>query len=381
MSSDPTRPLPPPEWNQGPEGGKKQPPPGEPPTVPRETRPARPRPTFTPTEQIQQPQQSQPPQDQYRPPPQPYDPPTQQYEPPTQQYPSPQDQYQSPQGQYQPPQQQYQPPQQQYQPPQQQYQPPQQQAYDPRQQQYGYDQPPPYLPPAAQPGRARRRRRRWPIVTGVIVILLLLLAVGADRFACYEAENQMANKIQQNGLPVKPHVTIEGFPFLTQLAAKDFNEVVISASNVTEDGLTIQSINATLHGMHLIDGYTGARIDSLNGTALITYQALANAGGFSSALTLGPGANSSQLKATVSVPILGNASATVQLTRLGAKQFNVRVVNAGGIESSVLGNLANYTFTINELPAGMTIQSVAATQQGVVITITGRNTTLTQPSS
>jgi hypothetical protein len=363
MSSDPTRPLPPPEWNQEaptqqyPEGGKKPPSPGESPTVPHEPRPARPRPTFTPAEQFQQP----PPQQQ-------------QYQPPQQQY-------QPPQREYEPPTQQYRPPQGQYQPPRQQYQPSQQQGYDPQQQQYGYDQPPPYLPAAGRPGRASRRRRRWPIVTGVIVILLLLLAVGADRFACYEAENQMADKIQQNGLPVKPHVTIEGFPFLTQLAAKDFNEVVISASNVTEDGLTIQSINATLHGMHLIDGYTGARIDSLNGTALITYQALANAGGFPSAVTLGPGANSSQLKATVNVPLFGNTSATVQLTRLGAKQFNVRVVNAGGIGSSLLGNLANYTFSINELPAGMTIQSVAATQQGVVITITGQNTTLTQPSS
>jgi hypothetical protein len=322
MSSDPTRPVPPPEWNpeaptrQYPADGQKQPRP-----------PGQPRPTFTPNEQYQSPPTRQQPQ-------QPYQPPQQQ---PYQQQP-----------QYQPP----------------------QQAYQDDQQYMGA--------PPGRAGRPRRKRKRWPVITGIVVILLLLLAVAADRFACYEAENQMADKIQQNGLPVKPHVSIEGFPFLTQLAAKDFNEVVISASNVTEGSLTIASINATLHGMHLIDGYNGARIDTLNGSALITFSALSNAGGFPSGITLGPGTNPSQIKATVNVPVLGSVSATVQVTKLSADKFNVRVVDAGGIESSLLGNLANYTYTVPQLPAGMDIQSVAVTQQGVLITITGHNTTLTQ---
>jgi DUF2993 family protein len=235
------------------------------------------------------------------------------------------------------------------------------------------------MAPAGRVGR--RKRRRWPIITGIVVIVLLLLAVGADRFACYLAENTMANRIEQNGLPVKPHVSIEGFPFLTQLAAKDFNDVVISASNITEGSLTIASINATLHGMHLIDGYSGARIDSLTGSALITYSALANAGGFPSGITLGPGASSGQIKATVSVPVLGNQSVTAQVTRESANKFNIKVVDADGVDSSFLGNLVNYTYDVPQLPAGMSIQSVSTTQQGVVITITGQNTTLTQSSS
>ena len=208
--------------------------------------------------------------------------------------------------------------------------------------------------------------------------MLLLLAVAADRVACYLAENTMASRIQQNGLPVKPHVSIEGFPFLTQLAAKDFNDVVISASNVTEGSLTIASINATLHGMHLIDGYSGARIDSLTGSALIKYSALTSAGGFPSGITLGPGTSSSQIKATVSVPVLGDQSVTAQVTREGTNKFNIKVVDADGVDSSFLGNLVNYTYDVPQLPAGMSIQSVSATQQGVVITITGHNTTLTQ---
>jgi hypothetical protein len=340
MSSDPTRPQQPPEWN--PEAPTKQYPAG-----------GQPRPTFTPNEQYQPPQQ--PPQQPYQPPPQ------QPYQPP------------------QPPQQAYQPPEPPYQPPPPGYEPQpgyeSQPGYEP-QPQYRYDQQ--YA--GAPAGRTKRRRRRWPIVTGAIVIVLLVLAVGADRVANYEAENQMANQIKQNGLPVKPHVSIKGFPFLTQLAAKDFNEVVISASNVTEGSLTIASINATMHGMHLINGFTGARIDTLDGSALITYQALANAGSFPSGVTLGPGANPSQIKASVSVLGFGT-SATVQITKKSSNEFNVRTVDDGGIAGNLLGNLVNYTFKVPELPAGMSIGGVTATQQGVVITITGHNTTLTQPGS
>jgi LmeA-like phospholipid-binding len=223
----------------------------------------------------------------------------------------------------------------------------------------------------------RRRRRRWPIVTLIVVILLVILAVAADRVACAVAENKMASQIENAGFPAKPHVTIDGFPFLTQLAKKDFNDVVISASNVTEGPLQIASVNATLHGMHLIDGFTGARIDTINGTALITFDALASAGGVPQGITLTPGSSPDQINANID--ILGyNTSVTAQLSRVSADQFNVRITSAGGVPTSLLGNLVNFTTTVPKLPAGMSIQSVSVTQQGVVITITGQNTTLSQ---
>jgi len=336
MSSDPTRPLPPP--------------------------PGQRRPTFTPNAQYQPP----------RPPG--YEPPRQ----PSQQQPSPQRWYEQDQGhdrQQQDPRQQDPRQQDPWQQRDQQYR--QDRGYDQQQRQYRQDQQ--YV--AAPTGRApRRRRRRWPLVTAIVLIVLLALAAGADRFAASFAENQMADKIEQNGLPVKPDVTIEGFPFLTQLAARDFNEVEISASNVVEGSLTIASINATLHGMHLIDGFSGARIDSLNGSALITFSALAKAGDLPSSMKLSPGANSSQIKASVSVFGL-TASATAQVTKISSDQFDVQVLNAGGVPASILGNLANFKVNVPQLPAGMNIAGVSVTAQGVLITITGHDTTLTQSST
>jgi LmeA-like phospholipid-binding len=238
-------------------------------------------------------------------------------------------------------------------------------------------------PPGAPPP-ASRRRRRGSRITLITVIVVLVLLVVSDFAARAYTENQMASQVQSSlGLSGKPKVTIHGFPFLTQLLARDFKTVTVTASNETikvsgagSGLLEIASLNATLNGMH-IHGFNSATIDHFTATALVTFTALGDVGGVPSGVTLaadGP----NQIKATVSLFGLFSDSATVQVTQSGPDQINVKVTDFGGIPASALGNLANFTVTIPELPAGVTIQSVTVTQQGLQITVTGQNTTLSQ---
>ena len=232
----------------------------------------------------------------------------------------------------------------------------------------------------APPTRTRRRRRRWPLIT--LIVIVVVLVVG-DRAANAYTENQMASQIQSSlGLSGKPSVTIQGFPFLTQLAARDFKTVDVNASNETITAssagsglLKIASLTATLHGMH-IHGLNSATIDQFNASALITFTALGNIGGIPQGITLsadGP----NQIKA--SIDILGfSSTATAQVTKSGSNQINVKVTDFGGIPADALGNLANFSFSIPKLPAGVTIQSISVTQQGLQITAAGQNTTLSQ---
>lgn len=231
----------------------------------------------------------------------------------------------------------------------------------------GYQGPPP---------RMRRRRRRWPYITVIVIILVLL---GADRAANAYTEDQMASQVQSSlALSGKPHVTIQGFPFLTQLAARDFKTVDINASNETAGPggqLEIANLSATLHGMH-IHGLKSATIDQFNATALITFTALGNAGGIPQGITLsadGP----NRIKATVDLgPLSGTA--TVQVTQTGPGKIHVHLIDAGGLPTDALGSLVDFTVSIPKLPAGVSIQSVSVTQQGVQITASGHNTTLSQ---
>ncbi len=232
----------------------------------------------------------------------------------------------------------------------------------------------------APPRMRRRRRRRWPLIT--LIVIIVLLVVG-DRAAAAYTENQMASQIQSSlGLSGKPHVTIQGFPFLTQLAARDFRTVDVNASNETIKAssagsglLEIASLTATLHGMH-IHGLNSATIDQFNASALITFTALGNVGGIPQGITLsadGP----NMIQANISIGPLSD-TAFAQVTQTGSNQINVKVIKFGGIPADVLGNLANFSFSIPKLPAGVTIRSISVTQQGLRITAAGQNTTLSQ---
>jgi DUF2993 family protein len=239
-------------------------------------------------------------------------------------------------------------------------------------------------PSPGAPPPVRKRRRRGSRIGLITVVVVIVLLVVSDFAAKAYTENQMASQVQSSlGLSGKPKVTIHGFPFWTQLLARDFKTVTVTASNetinVSSAGsglLEISSLNATLDGMH-IHGRNSATIDHFTATALVTFTALGNVGGIPSGVTLAPdGPN--QIKATVSLFGLFSDSATVQVTQSGPNQINVKVTDFGGIPTSALGNLGNFTVTIPKLPAGVTIQSVSVTQQGLQITVAGQNTVLSQ---
>ena len=233
----------------------------------------------------------------------------------------------------------------------------------------------------------RRRRRRGPLIALITVIVIVVLLVVSDRVANAFAENQMASQVQSSlNLSGKPSVTIHGFPFWTQLLAKDFKTVTMTASNEKINSpnagggvLEIASLNATLNGLHF-QGFSSntATVDQFNASALVTFTALAQVGGVPQGITLsadGP----NKVKANISLGPLSD-TAEAQVTQSGSNKINVKVIDAGGVPSDVLGNLSDFSFSIPKLPAGVSIQSVSVTQQGVMIVISGTHTTLSQNS-
>jgi hypothetical protein len=237
--------------------------------------------------------------------------------------------------------------------------------------------------PQAQgsPGRAGRvrgagrRRRRWPWITLIVIILVL---IGADRAGNAIAEDQMASQFQSSlELSGKPTVTIAGFPFLTQLAARDFKTVNVSASNETAGTggvVEISSLTAVVHGMH-IQSRNSAELDQFSASALITFTALAKAGGIPQGISLsadGP----NKVKAGISIFGL-DETAVAQVTQTG-NQIHVKVIDAGDIPTEALGNLANFTVSIPKLPTGVKVQSVSVTQQGLRITASGQHVSVSQ---
>jgi LmeA-like phospholipid-binding len=231
---------------------------------------------------------------------------------------------------------------------------------------YGYDRP---------------GRRRHPVrVIIIVLIVLIALLVGADFAARAYAENKAASEIQQQGFPKKPSVDIEGFPFLTQVAAHQFHDIQISSSNVTEGPLDIESIDASLKNVHINGAFSGGTIGSLNGTAAITFTALANAvtkeagplGQLASAGLTFSAAGPNEVKATLNVVVF-SGTAVWRVTRAADNAINIQLVSTGGLPSSLLSPVSDITLHLPALPLGLKIQSISVNSSGLVGVLTGQN--------
>ena len=251
-------------------------------------------------------------------------------------------------------------------------------AYD--QQPPGYGQQPPEYgqqqPPRRSGPRRRRHRGRGLVITLIVLIGLL---IAADFGAKAYAESAIASKIDSSGLGTKPSVSIEGFPFLTQVAARDLKQIDISASNFTVKQVVIKSLNATATGVRPNASFSGATISQINGTVVVSFTTVTNlvpVPGLTVTADPADGPNAIKLNSSL-------GGATGKIVQTGPNTITVDVGNLTGLAglASLLGGSAlapSYTFDIPQLPAGLVVRSVSVTSQGIVATASAQNTTLSQ---
>jgi hypothetical protein len=239
---------------------------------------------------------------------------------------------------------------------------------------YGPDYDAGYGPTARMP---RRRRRRRPFIALAIVLVILLVIAGiGDQIAKAYAQNRIAQQIQQSGLNAKPSVTIEGWPFLTQILAHELKTIDISAHNVTADSGKIPfSFTAKATGVHINSSFNGATVDHINGQAVVPFSSVASLFPVPVTLSADPADGPDAVKADAG--IAGSVTGTVKQTSPGKITITLHSASGLGAVFSQLSSNA-VTITIPQLPAGLTVKSVSVTSQGIVATASASNTTLTE---
>lgn len=222
-----------------------------------------------------------------------------------------------------------------------------------------------------RPPSGGRRVRRY--VTVLVIVIVLLVAL--DFVARAVAENVLASKIEQQGLQHKPGVSIDGFPFLTQVAGREFQRVNLTAADQTDGPVTISTINATARNITLNSfAFSSGTIGSLSGTALISFSSLGDTltkevGPLGSLLN-GAGLNltdagAHEVRASLNVLVV-SGSATWQVTLLSGNRLGIRLVNSSGLPSSLLSSIQDITVQLPKLPLGLTIDSVQVSPAGLV---------------
>jgi len=235
-------------------------------------------------------------------------------------------------------------------------------------------------PPATPTGYPRRRRRRG---RGWIIALIVLvgLLVAADRVAAAVTESRLASKIQQSQhLSQKPSVSIDGFPFLTQVVSRNFGHATVDINDLDARGVPISHIHADLRGVHVSSGYNRATVDNLNSTATLTYAEV------STTLTRDAGIGQVQVSRGAAANLVTAAyrlltfdvTADVNVTVLSGNVLEFKAVKLHTPAGSVGldENLFDTRVPINGLPFGMRLDGLKTTSTGVDISATGQNVVL-----
>ena len=210
-----------------------------------------------------------------------------------------------------------------------------------------------------QPARPRRAGRK--ALVWIIVVLALLVA--ADFGARAYAESVAATKLQQHGFPTKPHVSIGGFPFLTQVVTRHFSQITITSSNIPAGPLKITSMTVVADNVHLSGSFQSGTAGPLHGTIVISLGSLGGAlsavGGQLSTFLGGShiltiqSVGSNEVKGDLNVAGLVSASATWTVTASGPSQITLHKVSSSGVFSGLPDTI---TLPLKALPAGLQLR-------------------------
>lgn len=236
-----------------------------------------------------------------------------------------------------------------------------------------------HFPPPQAP-QSRGNRAVLVLVGGLVLVLGLLLII--DRVADGYAERRIGSDLQSAlALDAAPAVEIHGFPFLTQLAGEELDEVQIKIPKVVAEDtkLPLRDLNISLRQVKASDWYHRFVATDVRGQGRIDYSDLTKfAGGKVSGtedglikITFETTIRSINLKAVVTGrPSLNQKAQTVTVVDPTIELDGVKVPD--GPAELLLPRLLQ-PIHISDLPLGLRLSSVEARPEGLIGRVAGRD--------
>lgn len=234
------------------------------------------------------------------------------------------------------------------------------------------------------------RLRGSPLV-GVLIIILIagLLIAGlyvGDRFAHRRAEQQVAALLQtQLGTPQPPMVSIEGFPFLTQVAADSIGRIHVVADQLgetTKAPVVLAHADLILTDIDTNDWFRSMKVAHSEGTARLDYAKLSSLAGAPMAYG-GEGrveiaVNTTVVRRKVEAVITGlpRLNAKEQTLTLSDAKIAVAGVNLPDFTAQALLAAVLKPIPLKGMPLGMTVTKIAAAEDGLQLDLVGDNQTI-----
>ncbi|MBD0712453.1 MULTISPECIES: DUF2993 domain-containing protein [unclassified Streptomyces] len=218
----------------------------------------------------------------------------------------------------------------------------------------------------------------------ILLILAIVLGgvlVGIDRLAVSFAESEAAGRVKLSGATTESlDVDIKGFPFLTQVAGKRFDEVEVKATGIQttagERRLRVGELTVALRDVTVTGDFSGARAGSASGSALVSYADLTAASERGATVAYG---GNGKVKVTGSVEVMGRSltrTVVSTVTVVNGDTIKVRAdeVPGEGIPGveDLVRERTDFERPIGAI-AGMKVEAVEPRPEGLAITVTGRD--------
>jgi hypothetical protein len=207
----------------------------------------------------------------------------------------------------------------------------------------------------------------------IVVVILGGLFVAADRLAVNFAEGEAADKLKTTeNLSATPDVSINGFPFLTQVAGGELDDVEVGIDSyeaAAGDGenIRIDDLTAHMKGVEFSSDFGSATAASATGTATIAYDELLKAAK-SEPTEVAPGVTARVVSLASTVAVKGD---TVEV-----RTDSLPELAGFDLAEESVREITDFQQAIDDLPGGIRLDKVEAAPDGLEITVRGSNVQL-----
>ncbi|MEO3854645.1 DUF2993 domain-containing protein [Acrocarpospora sp. B8E8] len=211
----------------------------------------------------------------------------------------------------------------------------------------------------------------------VSVLLLAIVLVVLDRVAVVGVQREVARQIEAAyDLSATPTVTVNGIPFLTQAIAGRYEEVTIEMGDITQEGVSLSSVNATLYGVRapLMDLIQNAesvdlRAERVTGSVVVSYATLDARAPRGIKVK---GGNNNTIQISGNLTVLGQTVPVTADMKVALAKDSIRVTPesvkiAGGVPVPNAERLVSFTIPIKDLPLNLKLTKVSPTAAGLLL--------------
>jgi hypothetical protein len=209
----------------------------------------------------------------------------------------------------------------------------------------------------------------------IVVIVLAGLLVVADRVAVVVADRQIASRVQSAyNLSSKPSVSVQGFPFLTQVASGDYHQIDVSIGSLSTDGVQVNGLTAQLKDVRaplsdlLGHGSSSITAAQVTGSGTVPFSSVRSH--LPRGVQLSQDGDALRLAGTVSylgvtVPVSADATLEADGSGIAVTPTRISVASASSALSSVIAGQFRFVVPVTGLPLHLTVRSVSVVPGGV----------------